>query len=412
MIRTTPFPLLSIRTSLILTMMLVVSMTSCQTEEEERLEPVPYQVLETILSTQELNFDEVVESLIANEELITEDMVAPYRQQIRLAGLRARRYKGHAITYHTTDPHGRPVVASGMVYYPQSGTPKGVIEALSFNKEKLKCPTKEPGCGELLSGMAGYIVIVADKLGYGNTESMVIPYMYHENIAKVSADLRVAATELVRNIYGRRMPSPTILGGLSMAASEAWALARHYHLHPELGVRVDHVWMSGGAFRPTQVLEHQLHTQHTDYAFIPNILYSLNHYDNLGLDLQQIFKGELSEHYEEWCTGYVPVLELSERLGSDISQYLNLDFFRDDNPDYQRLLAALAKNDIPNDWVPTCAVHLYHGRDDTFVPVSSSRELADYLKSVGANVEYVETETDHFNCCIAMALDLVTVLYL
>lgn len=393
----------------LLFMMVVCVFVACQ-DDEEHLSSVPYQVLDTILSTHDIRFNDAVQALV-DEVGLTEDEVAPYRKRVEMAGLRARVYKAYVITYHTTDPNGVPVIASGVVYYPRSGTPLGVIEAVTFNKNKFQCPSKQLANVQLLQGMAGYIVLVPDLIGCGVTESMVIPYLYHDHVAKVSADFRQAATELVRNVYGRSMPSWTLISGISLAAAEAWSLARYYHLHPDLGVTVNQVWMSGGAYNPKAVLEYQLQTRHTDYAFIPNALYSINHYDRLGLNLDEVFCGELSQHYEEWCTGNVALFDLSERLGSDISQYLNLEFFNPDNVDYQRLLERVERFTIPNDWVPTCDVHIYHGREDTFVPIASSDALVDYLRSVGANVKYVVTETGHIDNCIAMATDLVELLY-
>lgn len=328
-----------------------------------------------------------------------------------MAKLRARKYKAHVISYHTTDPNGQPVIASGVVYYPQSGSPRGVIEAVSLNTDKNACPSKQLANIEVLQGMAGFIVLAADLIGCGTTESLPIPYLYHDHAAKASADFRLAATELVRNVYGRSMPSWTLISGISLAASEAWALARYYHQHPELGVHVNQVWMSGGAYKPSAVIDHQLRTLHSDYAFIPNILYSMNYYEHLDLDFHEVFKGELSEHYAEWCTGYMPLFDLSDRLGSDMSQYLNIDFFNDANPHFKEVKAVVDQFDIPNDWIPTCDIHVYHGRDDMFVPISCSDELVAYLRSVGAKVDYVVTEGGHVENCIAMGADLVEVLY-
>lgn len=389
--------------------LLIALMVSCD-EEEKHLEPLPYQVLDSIYSTTVITFDEALQAT-TDEFNLTEEQLEPYRNRIKMASMRSRQYNAHVVTYHTTDPHGQPVIASGVIYYPRSGKPRGVIEAISFNKYKDECPSKMLANIGLLQGMAGYIVIMADMIGCGATESMVLPYLYYDNAAKVSADLRVAATELVRNVYGRSMPSWTLLTGFSISASEAWALARYYHFHPELGVEVNEIWLSGGVYSPITVLRHQLQTLYTDFVFIPSCLYSVNHYENLGLNLKEAFRGELSEHYEEWCTGYYSLVTLSERLGPDISQYLNLDFFNDDNADYLRLCTCLERFSIPNDWVPTCPVHIYHGSEDSYVPIACSNNLVSYLRSVGADVDYVVTESGHWENGIQMGADLVQYLY-
>ena len=382
---------------------------SCQ-QEDERLEEEPYQVLDNILSTHDVVFEDALEQLTEEIGVTKEDM-EPYKKYINTAAMRARKYKAYVISYHTTDPYGQPVTASGVVYYPKTGTPRGVIEAIPYNKIKSNCPSKQRANVEVLQGMAGFIVLAPDLIGCGSTESMVIPYLYLDNIAKVCADFRLAATELVRNVYGRAMPEWSMISGISLAASEAWALAHYYHIHPELGVHINHIWMSCGAYNPQLVLDTQLSTHHAGYAFIPSILYSINHYDGLGLNLKEYFRGELAEHYEEWCTGYVSVADVSDRLGTDLSQYLNIDILNDENPDYLKIKKRLAKMVVPNDWVPTSKIHMYHGRKDTFVPIASSDELAEYLQSVGAKVDYVVTDEEHIETTIVMLTDLIEMLY-
>lgn len=384
-------------------------MGGCQ-PDEEHLKAEPYQVLESILSTHDITFKETVDVLM-EEMRVTEEQVAPYRKKLELATLRARNYKAHVITYHTVDPNGQPVIASGVVYYPKTGKPKGVIEALSYNKNKFHCPSKQLINLQLLQGMAGYVVLVSDMIGCGATESMVIPYLYHDNVAQVSADLRRAATELVRNVYGKSMPSWTLISGLSLAASEAWALARHYHQHPELGVQVNQIWMSGGVYYPRMCLEQQLRTRYSKYALLPNAIYSANYYDRLGINLRDVFRGELSQHYEEWCTGEVALKDLTEWLGTDLNQYLHLDFFSYDQPAFLKFLECTERHTTPNDWVPTCPVHIYHGRNDVFVPIECADSLANYLRSVGANVDYVVTDEGHEESGITMGADMAGHLY-
>jgi pimeloyl-ACP methyl ester carboxylesterase len=382
---------------------------SCESDEEH-LEPLPYQVLVGIQATTTITFEEGLQGLM-DQGNMTEEEIAPYRKKLDMASMRTRRYDAHVVTYHTTDPNGHPVVASGVVYYPKTGKPRGVIEAVSLNKTKYECPSKQLANFSLMQGMAGFIVIVSDMIGAGATDDMVFPYYYHDNAAKVCADLRLAATELVRNVYGRSMPAWTLISGYSLAASEAWALARYYHKHPELGVNVNQVWIGGGAYQPIDVLDHQLRTLTAEYVSAPSVYYSVNHYDSLGLDLREMFRGELREHYEEWCTGNMALADVSQKLGPDISQYMNLDFFKDDNEDYLRLRASIERFTIPNDWVPTCDVHIYHGRNDTYVPIACSDKLVAYLRSVGTAVDYVVTETGHLENGLTMASDLAELLY-
>ena len=391
----------------------MISATSCESGEG-LLEPKPYQVLDSILSIKDISVEDVRNSMIdlLREAGYDERLIEPYKDKIGLASLRARKYWAYTISYHTVDPNGIPVIASGVVYYPKSGTPRGVIEALSYNPEKNGCASKKIINLQQAIGMAGFIILVPDGIGCGTTESQPIPLFYNENVAKVSADFRLAATELVRNVHGREMPQWTLVTGISLAASGAWALARYYQTHPEMEVHVDQIWIAAGVYNNLAVLEHVLSTRYSEFAYIPNSLYSLNYYDRLGLNLEDLFTGELREHYEEWCAGYVSLFELSPRLGPYLDQYLNLDFFKEENPDYLRLKASIGRLTVPNDWVPSCPVHIYHGRDDSVVPFFTSRELVDYLRSVGAKVNFRVIDGGHIDGCVQMEIDLVERLFM
>jgi pimeloyl-ACP methyl ester carboxylesterase len=391
-----------------------MTVASCD-DGETRLEPVPYQVADSIYPPVELTFNQVKDSLLKKGGLtegeLDEESLRRYSSQIDLAAMRARKYNAHVVTYHTTDPNGHPVIASGVVYYPRTGKPIGVIEALSFNKNKDDCPSRNIANVEVIQGMSGYIVITSDQIGSGSTEDMHFPYLNHDNITRVCADMRAAATELVRNVYGRAMPQYTIVTGFSLAAAEALALACHYDKHPELGVQVNEVWMSGGPYNPLTILDEQLQSRYAEYAFIPNVIYSLNHYEELGLDLSKVFAGELSKHYEDWCTGHFHVHELSYMLGTDVSRYLNMDFFTDTNPEYQRMRAAMQNYVLSIDERPSCTIHLYHGQRDEYVTIKCAEELAAQLRAVGADLDYVVTNDRHAENIMAMAATMFERLY-
>lgn len=363
-------------------------------EKDETEPPFEPQVLEEVVGTQTVTLQEIVDFLY-------EDFDVPVEQQAdieqNLAPLRmiACNMTAYTVRYRTTAPDGSPVTASGVVYYPKRGVPRGVLEVMPINKSKRDCVSRNPLTIEAMVGCMGYICIIPDLIGCGATENMPITYMQHENSAVVAADLRRAADELIRITYGRQLPSTSYIGGYSLGGSIAWALARHYAKHPELGVTVEEIWCGGGAYDPSIAIEAFLTTRFSQYPLLPNIIYSMNYYDNLGLDFTKVFRGELLEHYQEWCTGDVPMGEVTSHLGYDMESYLKLDFFSPENPDHERLMEVVKSKAVPNDWKPQAHVHLVHSREDTYVPRACSDHLYAYLQSVGADVEYTMMDEDH-----------------
>ena len=377
----------------LLTLAVLFFLVACS-EKDETVPSLEPQVLEEVVSTQTVTLQEIVDFLYEDFS-VTEEQQADIEQNLAPLRLVACNMTAHTVRYRTTAPDGSPVTASGVVYYPKRNIPRGVLEIMPINKSKRDCVSRNPLTIEALVGCMGYICIIPDLIGCGASESLPISYMQHDNSAVVAADLRRAAAELIRNTYGRQLSSTSFIGGYSLGGSIAWALARHYALHPELGVNVEEVWCGGGAYDPSVAIDAFLTTRYSQYPLLPNIIYSMNYYDHLGLDFTKVFRGDLLEYYQEWCTGDVPMGELTSLLGYDLQDYLQLDFFSPENPDCRWLMEVVKSKAIPNDWKPQAQVHLVHSREDTYVPRACSDQLYAYLQSVGADVEYTLMEEDH-----------------
>ncbi|MBP5381273.1 MAG: alpha/beta fold hydrolase [Bacteroidaceae bacterium] len=375
-------------------LMLAVPLLWCACSEEEWLSPIEYNVLEEIKAKEVITLQETLDYLFEDYG-VTPEMQADIEHRVEPLRLLTTDLVAYTITYNTTSPDGQPIVASGVVYYPKRGNPKGMLEVSPINKSKIDCASKSVRTAEIIPAFLGYICVIPDLIGCGVSEDLPISYMQHENAAVVSADLRKAAAELIRNTYGKALPNQSILFGYSLGGAISWSLARHYQLHPELGVKVTEVFTGGGAYNPLTAIEAFLATGSSQYAILPNIIYSMDYYDQLGLDFTKIFKGKLLEHYDEWCQGFIPIQELTKELGYDLDGYLELPFFSTENPEQQHLMDVAATKAIPNDWIPKAKVHLYSSKDDTYVPRQCSDQLYEYLVSVGADVEYTLMDEDH-----------------
>ena len=383
----------------------IVALGACS-DEEIPIEELQYEKFDGILYEKTITLRETMQDVLRQYE-ITDEMLKPYEGVLKvLFGLDVR-YKVYAITYHTVTPQGSPIKASGVIYYPLSTKPKGVLEISPVNKSKGTCGTERCTMAEILPGMMGYICLVPDLIGCGSTAELPISYLQHENIAVVSADLRCAAEEFIRSVCHHELGKESILFGYSLGGSGIMSLARYYAQHASLGVKVKHIFAGGGAYNPIQVVKAQLVCSRSDYAIIPNILYSLNYYDQLDLDFSKLFKGELLENYETWCDGYMPIADLTKKLGNDISNYLSdelIDHIQTDD-EFKPLMRVLEKNRVPHDWKPEAKVHLFHSKYDYYVPTVCGDEMYAYLQEVGADVTYKLYEAEHVESGLLMEID-------
>lgn len=343
---------------------------------------------------------------------VTEEMLAPHKKELNMIKMMNVKCNVHAIRYNTVDPNGNPVVASGIIYYPLNTESKGVVEIVPINRSKIDCGTLYYYAPEALGVVLGYACIMPDLIGCGSTENLPIAYLQHENCAQVCADMRKAAEEYIYLKYHHEISKETYIFGYSLGGPGAMMLDRLYTQHPELGVKVKSVFSGGGAYEPLLVIEQQLSASRCDYAITPNILWSINQYENLNLNFEDIFVGELKQNYKEWCNGYMPIAELTGRLGTDINGYISKTFANEvlNGTKYKYLLDAIKSKNVPLDWIPESKVYLYHANDDYYVATACSDKLNKYLVSKGVDVQYKKVDEHHIMVGATMAIDFMMML--
>lgn len=394
----------------VLPIILLICIASCEKSGNKGFTEIECEKFDHLLYSRTVTFKSVVDFLFEQYKDLLDEYEFPKEalQKLQLFYSLNIKYEVSAITYHTVTPTGEPILASGIIYYPKTFPPKGVIEISPFNESKQNCASKVYKRAEILPGIAaGYVCIIPDLIGYGSSESLPINYIQLENKTIISADMRKAAEEFVYNRYHRSLSKESILFGYSLGGSAIMALAREYQLNPSHGVKVRHIFAGGGAYEPLRAFRTLLEISRSDYTVFPNILCSINYYDNLELDFTKIFKGKLLENYKTWCDGYMSIWKLTEILGTDPNNYFSDIFINgyDTAEEYRPIMRALDEKKLPLDWIPQAKVHLAHASQDYFVPVECSDSMNEYLKSVGADVEYVKYDTSHLTCALFFGID-------
>ena len=324
----------------------------------------------------------------------------------------AKSYTVYGIRYWTTDHEGKRVLASGLVYFPETMKIQGVVEIVPVIKNRSSCGTVNQSIPEAIAGCTGYIMTAPDLLGCGEASQYPICYLMHDLVAKNSADLRKAAHEFLYNHRYISMGKNDYLFGYSLGGSGVLALARFYEKHPEYGIKVKELWLGAGAYFPPEAVETIVSWNSEGSVLVPNILWAQNQYDTLNLDFTKIFKGDLLENYEELITGNVSSASLRGRLGDVMDNYMDRSFFSKDNEDWMRCRATLQKMSVPLDFKPKYPIVLYHSAEDHSIPIAQSDSLYMYLKSVGADVDYKRApEGEHHMVGFKIEGDLALHLY-
>ena len=400
------------RAHLRLPILLLFVLSGCLScSREAPFTPVECQYFVEETFSRDVSFDDVFRSIKKEYEAVGVDadaFISKYDTEIRMVRLLSQPYAAHGITYHTVDVEGNPVIASGVVYYPKTGASGFVVELSPHNEWKGGCVTKNPMPSELAMAMRGQVCLIPDLVGFGSTEEYPIAFLQHDNIARVSADLRAAAGEFIHNKYHFDISRSSVIWGYSLSGSAALALERFYQFHPERNVRVKTVYSGGGLYDFGLAFAEIMEKGELGYALMPSLLYSLNHYARLNFDFDVLFKEPLREHVDDWAAGFLPADELCGFIGTRIADYIDMDHFSPGCPMYDDYIAAAAGLKIPFDWVPSCPVRLFHAGADETIPRTGTDNLAAYLKEAGADVTYiVEEDVTHREMYFVMCKDFI-----
>ena len=311
-----------------------------------------------------------------------------YKFPISVAASLGKTVRMTAITYRTRDPLGKEILASGLVAYPVKGAFRGTVEVAPFSKEKGRSGSKRLYTLEALPSLLGYVVIIPDTIGYGVSEDEVIPLLLSRNTAQVSADMRQAVREYFLSVGEKRvLPSETSLFGYSLGAPGTLVLACFYAAHPELGVKLEQIYLGGGAYDPGLSLRGTLQQGENGFLLFPAITLSLNRWRGLELDPEQLFIGEVLRDFDYIASCRENPAVMAQKYGTDVHTYLHPDCFREGhNEDLRRLMKDLENLVVPGpgeDFPHTVPVYVRHSVQDTYVPVECSDRLVQELKKAG-----------------------------
>ena len=368
--------------------------------------------LVSVLKERSMNFDAQLDSILTDFGAFVD--TEQYRSIINTARKIGRPTHYVAVEYNTVDPKGNPIVASGIIAYPEKGKFRGTVEVSPYTKEKYLCGTARMFAAECMPTNFGYVTLLPDTIGYGSTADLPIAYLMYENVARVSADLRMAAREFfAAQGEGRTLPDKTIFFGYSLGAPGALETACYYTAHPEYGVKIKRICIGSGAYHPELALQNTVYKGEITYLIYPGIALSLNTWLDLGLDYNKLFWGDVIDDFDKICDGMSNMREMAERYGFRVQNYLYPDFFLPEkNGDIDRLVEGLKSLHVPSEGyvLPrNVKINMHHCVEDLFVPVECSDLLYEELKKNYRHVNYIRIpKGTHYDGAAITLADLMT----
>lgn len=367
-----------------------------------------------VIDQQEISLDTFVQVLVAETDGAQLEESMDLIESVLQFVVGDKSVTAYVITYHTVDPLGNPVVASGTVYYPHGCKPRGVVEVGPVCYVQNTCGASErlPAV-EAIQSIFGYITLMPDFLGYGVAKDLYHPFFDPHNNGRVAYDMRQASREFLRTL-DFELPRETVVAGYSLGGSLALSMARYYQLYGQ-DVEVTKIAVGCGCYEPEIAFDVFSQTAYSEYALAPSVIYSIARYYLPDLNFEHVFTGALLEHYTEWLdrSDAHPSAFLNEHLTYDMHQYMHPDFFTEaKNETINRLYEVLRRYTHVDGWTPEGEVYLFHATDDALVPFDCGQYAYDQFKERGATVYLHKGPGGHVGYSVAMFVSLYVYLIL
>ena len=288
-----------------------------------------------------------------------------------------------AITYTTTGPDGASVTASGVVAMPAGTTSYDHLLSIQHGTLDMEeAPSLQLFYYEMMPVVSGHVVVMADYLGYGasQTADRQHPYLHARLTGTACADMIEAAREYLRSKSIAEAGNAVELLGYSQGGQATVATQLELESRGWTG-RIRKVWAGGGPYDLETLLQAFLNDDgmpdtYPRSGYLPYLIRGMAYGEGLTVSDENLYAQAVIEEGLNKLFSTRPLSEWHAALGTDITRVLHPDFFAapdfNGNADVLAIVSALRKNSLVNaSTAPQATVSRSHSPQDDFVPYSN-----------------------------------------
>jgi pimeloyl-ACP methyl ester carboxylesterase len=331
----------------------------------------------------------------------------------------------YKLSYETPNPAGTLVHASGLVCLPTTGSSNRPVVSYQHGTifQDSDAPSNLSTSSEGLIGAAlaglGFIAVLPDYLGFGESAGMMHPYLHAETLASATVNMnRAARTFFASPGINASSNGQLFLAGYSEGGYATLATQRlmEQSLSSEFPITAaesgDGPYDLTGTAAYVVGLSNQVEPAFTGFF--------LKAYDSLYNDPSQIdyyFSSAYTTTVNTLFDGTHSRSDISTALGGPgvaTTTLLNQAFVTSYLGSGEASLKShIAENDIYN-WAPAVPTRLFHGPDDDIVPYANATTAKTAMTNNGSTtVTLVDCDagalpTTHDNCAMPFAIDVIT----
>ncbi|HDR89150.1 MAG TPA: alpha/beta fold hydrolase [Bacteroidetes bacterium] len=294
---------------------------------------------------------------------------------------------------YRTNFMGESITASGLLCIP--ATP-GHYPILSFqngtNTLLENAPSTNPGYElyQLLQSVAsmGYVVVIADYIGFGASKQIFHPYLHKESTVQCLVDMLRAVNEFWEDIPTGITPlNSYYLTGYSQGGWSTLALLKALENEYKQEFQVTACACGAGPYDM-----HYFHDEVMSLEEYPSpgfLAYVSKAYIDHGIidkKLNDLFQPSYATTIPQLFDGYHSIDEIHAALTTHLGD-LFIPAYREGyltDPDYADIRSALEENSVPA-WHTEIPLLLVHGGEDDYVPTMLTHRLYDQMIQEGTS---------------------------
>ena len=321
---------------------------------------------------------------------------------------------------YTTNYQDSEVNASGLVLLPKT-TGNG-LPMISFQHGTIvrnaDAPSLQPRESEQVISYAalasmGYIMVVPDYLGFGESSEIFHPYYIEEPTANAVVDLLYAARTLAEE-HNVDFDNRLFLAGYSQGGYATLAAQKALETNTEDDFEIIASFPGAGGYDISSMLDYVLNLDtYPDPHYLAYVGMSYRSYYGEADLLSAFFNEPYATGIPSLFDGTKAPSEIDASLTEDIQTLVREDILIGTNTDplYEYLRLKFEENSL-TDWVPEAPVYMYHGDADFTVPIENSQMTYDELIDEGASPAQLELITlpgrDHTTAIEPYVEDIIT----
>ena len=244
----------------------------------------------------------------------------------------------------------------------------------------------------------GYLVVMPDYLGFGESNIMLHPYQHKASLASASLDMLRAAKE-----FAAKQELPLRKGIYLSGYSEGGYASMALHQEIEAAAAQEFTVLANlpgaGAYDMVStaqwVVSQDRNLPHLASTFYTWVLLTYNQMYGINMPLTEMLT---PENAQKVATAIAEGNPLKANLSLNPKELFTSKFIQGITEETNTaFIQALRQNDV-YDWAPKAPITLFHAPGDDIVPALNSQIAVEALKSNGGIVNFVplgNTSTTH-----------------